>query len=123
MILADTSVWIDHFHAPDGRLQKLLEDEKTLIHPFVIGEIALGNLRRYDVVMGALTKLPSAVKASEDNVLHLIRGHRLQGSGIGYVDAHLVASVLLTPGARLWTSDKRLAQVARTLGVAHRLDA
>jgi predicted nucleic acid-binding protein len=118
MILADTSIWIDHFHAPDGRLRRLLKNTEVLVHPFVVGEIALGNLRQYDLVMQTLAKLPKASKASDDNVLHLIRRHRLHGSGIGYVDTHLVASVLLTPGALLWTSDKRLAQVAHTLSVA-----
>jgi predicted nucleic acid-binding protein len=118
MILADTSVWIDHFHASDGRLQSLLEDSKILVHPFVIGEIALGNLRQYDVVMGNLAKLPKASKASDDNVLHLIRRYKLHGTGIGYVDTHLLASVLLTPEALLWTRDKRLAQTAHGLGVA-----
>jgi predicted nucleic acid-binding protein len=118
MILADTSVWVDHFRSSDAELQVLLERREVLIHPFIIGEISLGNLAQHDLVMRSMARLPKAAKASDDNILYFIRQHRLHGTGIGYVDAHLLASALLTAETLLWTRDKRLAKVAGALGIA-----
>lgn len=87
-------------------------------HPFVLGEIALGRLRDPDVVLGLLADLPQAVVAAEAEVLGFIRRHGLAGLGIGYVDAHLLAAARLTPDARLWTRDRRLAEAAQRLGLA-----
>jgi predicted nucleic acid-binding protein len=118
VILVDTSVWVDHLRAGDARLIALLEAERVLAHPFVIGEIALGGLRARGLVLSDLLNLPSALVAADAEVLAFIDRHRLFGSGIGYVDAHLLASVRLTAGASLWTKDARLRRVAETLGVA-----
>ncbi len=118
MILADSSIWIDHFRSQDEVLSSLLEHEQVLAHPFVIGEIALGNLRQRPVVLKALHKLPEAIVARDREVLALIENSALSGLGIGYVDAHLLASVKLTDDARLWTRDRRLAAAAARLELA-----
>ena len=118
MILVDTSVWIDHFRARDAALVSLLEERSALIHPFVLGEIALGALRQRAIVLANLGRLPAAVTASDPEVFSFIDRHRLFGSGIGYVDAHLLASVRLSAGAKLWTRDGRLAGVAERLDVS-----
>lgn len=121
MILVDTSVWIDHFRSANRQLTLLLTENTVLAHPFVVGELALGTLRHPEPVLGSLVKLPQAVRAADTEVLQLIRQRKLAGLGIGYVDAHLLASTLLSADASLWTYDKRLATVASRLGIAARL--
>jgi predicted nucleic acid-binding protein len=118
MILIDTSIWIDHLSKPDSRLVGLLKNEEVYGHPHVIGELALGNLRQFDVVIRFMTKLPKPTIALDSEVLLLIREKRLHGTGVGYSDAHLLASALLTPAAIIWTRDKRLNAVALRMGVA-----
>jgi predicted nucleic acid-binding protein len=118
VILVDTCIWVDHLRRQDDRLTTLLTSCQVLVHPHVIGELALGNLKHRDAVLSLLQNLPQATLASDNEVLQFIGAHRLDGLGIGYVDAHLLASALLTPGARFWTRDKRLADVAKKLGVA-----
>ncbi len=119
MILVDTAIWVDHLRAGEPALAVLLETGRVLAHPFVIGELALGNLRQREVILSALHDIPRAVVATEAEALALIALHGLAGSGIGYVDAHLLAAARLTQGARLWTRDRRLADIAARLGVAH----
>lgn len=118
MILIDTSVWVDHLRADDDGLRRLLDRGEVLSHPFVIGELALGNLRQRDLVLDALAALPRAGIATDQEVMFFIGEHRLFGRGIGYVDAHLLAAVRLTAHARLWTRDRRLNAVAEGLGLA-----
>jgi len=118
VILVDTSVWIDHLRAGDAHLAALLEAGRVVVHPFVIGEIALGNLSRRIDVLTALSDLPSAEMATDLEVLDLIERHSLFGRGIGYVDAHLVASARLTAGTSLWTRDKPLRGLVEDLGLA-----
>ena len=118
MILADTSVWINHFRARDAMLVDLLTSAQILTHPFVIGEIAMGSLANRQQIIGLMRALPTTAAASDDEVLHFVDHHGLYGKGIGLVDAHLLAAILLSPGARLWTFDKRLATVATHLGVS-----
>lgn len=118
MILVDSSIWIDHLRSGDDRLRFLLTNGQALTHPFVIGELALGNLRQREAILTLLSQLPAAPCASDDETLRLIDRRQLFGLGIGYVDAHLLASVLLSAPARLWTRDKRLRSVANRLGVA-----
>jgi predicted nucleic acid-binding protein len=118
MILVDTSVWVDHLRRDDKRLAGLLDTGGILSHTFVIGELALGDLRQRDLVLATLQDLPQASVATDREVLHFIGRHALFGLGIGYVDAHLLASVRLTAGATLWTRDKRLLGVAERLGLA-----
>ena len=119
MILVDTSVWVDHLRAGDARLAALLDQAAVLAHPFVVGEIACGSLADRAAVLELLAHLPMAVMAETDEVLGFIERQRLYGKGISYIDAHLLASVALTHGARLWTRDKRLAAAADELGCAH----
>ena len=121
MILVDTSVWIDHFRAGNETLTNLLDAGEVLGHPFVIGELALGNLRQRDALLADLQDLPQAATASDEEVLNLIDREALYGRGIGYVDAHLLAASRLTVGSKLWTLDRRLHAVAANLGLAARL--
>jgi predicted nucleic acid-binding protein len=118
MILVDTSVWVDHLRAREKTLVHLLDTGQVLTHPFVIGELALGNLRQRSVILGALQVLPQAILAAEHEVLDFIDQHRLFGIGIGYVDAHLLAAARLTPATTLWTRDKRLRAAASKLSLA-----
>jgi predicted nucleic acid-binding protein len=121
MILVDTSVWVDHFRVFDERLVALLNAGEVLGHPFVSGELALGNLRRRDAVLGDLRDLHQAEVASDEDVLQLIDREALFGRGIGYVDAHLLAAARLTVDGKLWTRDRRLQAVAAQLGLAANL--
>jgi len=117
VILVDTSVWVDHLRRGHEALAGLLEAGNVLAHPFVIGELALGNIPRRDLVLRALHDLPQASVATDREVLHLVDQHLLFGLGIGYIDAHLLAAVLLTAGAGLWTRDRRLERAADRLGL------
>ena len=118
LFLADTSIWIDHFRRTDVKLSNLLGRRNILLHPFVVGELALGHVRNLSGMIEDFRDLPQAPVAHTDEVLQLISRDRLFGSGIGYVDAHMLASALLTPDVRLWTRDKRLHAVASRLLVA-----
>lgn len=119
MILVDTSVWVDHLRKGDAGLIDLLERSVVVMHPFVIGEIACGNLHDRESILELLQDLPAAVVANPDEVLMFIERHNLQGTGIGYIDVHLLASVALTQGARLWTRDAKLRKSTELLGCAH----
>jgi predicted nucleic acid-binding protein len=120
LILVDTSIWIDHLHLAVPSLVDALEIEVVLTHPFVIGELACCRLARRNEVLDLLFALPSSVVATDAEAFELIERQQLAGRGIGYIDVHLLASVLLTHQATLWTRDGRLAAVARSLGVAFR---
>jgi len=117
MILVDTSVWIDHLRRGTPALAAALEEGSVLMHPFVLGELACGNLKNRDEVLRLLGDLPAAPSVTAPEVLHFIEARHLMGRGIGYVDVHLLASALLS-GTALWTRDKRLATVATDLGIA-----
>ncbi|MDA8163796.1 MAG: type II toxin-antitoxin system VapC family toxin [Desulfobacteraceae bacterium] len=119
MILVDTSVWIDHLRAGDDGLAALLAGNRVLTHPFVIGELACGNLRNRGEVLGLARKLPRVVAATDEEVLFFIERHELMGRGIGYIDAHLLAAVTLAGSTRLWTRDKRLYEIGASLGLVH----
>jgi predicted nucleic acid-binding protein len=112
VILVDTSVWIDHLRQGDTILADMLEHGQVLGHPFVIGELATGSPRQRDVILHALRGLPGAVVAHDWEVLDFIERETLCGSGLGYIAAHLLASVRLTAGALLFTRDKRLHAAA-----------
>ncbi len=117
MILVDTSVWVEHLRHGLPRLAVLLQAGKALIHPWVIGELACGNLRNRADVLELLQGLPAAVVASDSEVLLLIERDRLMGRGIGYVDAHLLASAKLSH-CQLWSQDRRLVALAQERGLA-----
>jgi predicted nucleic acid-binding protein len=112
MILVDTSVWIDHLRRGDPALITALEAGRVLIHPFIVGELACGHLKRRAELLMLLRALPQAPVATDDEALGLIETRHLMGRGIGYVDVHLLASVALAGTARLWTRGRRLAAVA-----------
>lgn len=115
MILADTSIWVDHLRAGDRRLADALERGDVCVHPFVIGELACGNLRQRRRILDLLAQLPVTPIATDPEVLSFIEHRALMGRGLGYLDVHLLAAVALESGTRLWTRDKRLASVAAEL--------
>lgn len=119
MILVDTSVWVDHLRRGDAQLAVQLEKAAVLTHPFVIGELACGSITQRAQVIGLLQMLPQATVAHVDEVLTFIERRQLYALGIGYVDAHLLASVALTGGSTLWTRDQRLLAAARRLDCAY----
>ena len=118
MILADTSIWIDHLRVGDADLAALLENRSVLGHPWVVGELALGQLSAHEELLTLLANLPQAAVAEDTEVLTLIERRQLYGRGIGYVDAQLLAATVLSDGATLWTRDERLTAVAEDLGIA-----
>lgn len=122
MILVDTSIWIDHLRATDAELARLLTLERVVMHPHVLGELALGDLRDREPRLARLQRLPQAPLARDAHVQELISNTKLFGTGIGYSDAHILASTRLLPGAHLWTRDKRLHAQAERLGVAYASD-
>lgn len=116
MVLADTSVWIQHFRLGEPVLAGRLVQGLVLMHPFVSGELACGNLRNRAAVLSDLRTLPPADLASHTEVLRLLEDRRLWGRGLGWVDLHLLASAMLSKG-EFWTLDKRLAQAGKKLGL------
>ncbi|MBN1867966.1 type II toxin-antitoxin system VapC family toxin [Candidatus Sumerlaeota bacterium] len=117
MFLVDTSVWIDHFRRRLPPLVDLLVSGQVATHPFVIGELACENLANREEILRLLAALPSVTAASHEEALELVERHALAGSGIGWIDAHLLASALVG-GVSLWTDDTDLKTVAARLGVA-----
>ena len=103
--------------AGDAALAGLLLREQVVMHPFVLGELALGSVRNRGELLRLLARLPRVVVARDAEVLALIERAGLFGRGIGYIDAHLLAAARLTPGTLLWTRDRRLAVVADGMGV------
>ena len=118
MVLVDTSVWIDHLRVNEPPLVRLLTQNSVLCHPFVRGELALGNLRQREMILTALDNLPQVPVAFTDEVNFFIEKHSLFGLGIGLIDAHLLASTQLSGNTRLWSRDKRLLAVAMRLNLA-----
>ncbi|MGD0228163.1 MAG: PIN domain-containing protein [Terriglobia bacterium] len=116
MILVDTSVWIDHFRAGGSKLGDLLRQTLVMVHPFVVGELACGNLNARARILGDLEALPSAVSATHEEVIRLVEARKLWGLGIGWIDVHLLASALLS-NCQLWTLDGKLVQAAAVAGV------
>lgn len=119
MVLVDTSIWVDHLRRSASELVHLLESEEVLTHPFIIGELACGTLRDRQDLLYNMGKLPRVPAASDSEVLALIEQSGLMGTGVGYLDMHLLASVRLAPEVRLWTRDKRLGELAERLSVVH----
>lgn len=111
MVLVDTSVWVNHLRSRSRPLAYLLEEGSVFTHPFVIGEIACGNLKNRKEILSSLETLPKVETAQDEEVMKFIDSHRLFGLGIGLVDVHLLISTLLTD-ASLWTMDKNLLRVA-----------
>lgn len=122
MVLVDTSVWIDHLRAGEARLARLLEDAEVVMHPFVVGELACGNLRNRREILSLLSNLPAVAPVSDDEALFFIERHRLHGRGLGLVDVHLLASCAVEENG-LWSKDVRLMKTAKDLKLAAQLSA
>ncbi|MCZ6915669.1 MAG: PIN domain-containing protein [Gemmatimonadetes bacterium] len=117
MILVDTSVWVDHLRRDNPALAQLLEHGRAWTHEFVVGELACGNLHQRPEILSYFAKLPRASTAEHGEVMELVERRRLHGVGIGWVDAHLLTSVVLE-GLVVWTLDKPLQAAADRLAVA-----
>jgi len=118
LIIVDTGIWVNHIKEPNPKLVSVAEGLEALLHPYVLGELALGSLPRRAWFLGRLAALPQPPVARPADLLQLIDSQKLFSTGIGYVDAHLLASARLIPGAKLWTRDKRLHAQAERLGVS-----
>ena len=119
MVLVDTSIWITHLREGSARLRELLRDGQVVCHPFIVGELALGNMRNRAEILALLQALAVTPTVSLQELLYFVEQHRLTGTGIGFVDTHLLASALLSK-LPLWTTDARLRAVAVRLGLAYR---
>jgi predicted nucleic acid-binding protein len=117
MVLIDTSIWVAHLREGSQRLETLLMDGEVVCHPFIIGEIACGNLKNRIEIISLLQSLPMAATIEFGEFLFFIEKYDLMGKGVGFVDVHLLASAQLT-GVSLWTADKRLKSTADRLGLA-----
>ena len=117
IVLADTSVWTDHIRNGDPQMVVLADAERLLMHPYVIAELRMGNLARRKIFLRSLHQMDTATHASDDEVSTLVESHRLFGSGLGWIDVHLLTSALLMD-IRLWTRDRRLNAAAQRFGVA-----
>jgi hypothetical protein len=115
MILVDTSIWIAHFRKGGSRLAELLSEGLVLVHPFIVGELACANLKNRARILSDLEVLPCALSATHEEVMRLIEDRKLWGLGIGWIDAHLLASALLSD-CQLWTMDRRLVRAAAASG-------
>jgi predicted nucleic acid-binding protein len=121
LILADTSIWIDHFrlrdHSTNKEMRKLLNEGQIVIHPSIIAELALGSLQERIKTLALLDLLPQVQVAQPSEVRRMIESRRLYNLGIGLTDVHLIAAVFINPSTRLWTRDKRLRKAAVGLGI------
>ena len=117
MILADTSVWVDHFRAGNETLRQCLEQGDIAIHVLVTAELALGSLKQRTRTLSLLDQLPQVKAAQLSEVHAMIEARRLYNLGIGLIDAHLIASVFISPNTMLWTKDKQLRRVIESLGI------
>lgn len=118
MVLVDTSVWVEHFRGGETGLEALLNDGLVSCHPFIVGELACGNLTNRSEILALLLTLPMAISAEHEEVLPFIEKYRLMGKGLGYIDMHLLASAMLTD-ASLWTLDARLHKVSSMMRIAY----
>ena len=116
MVLVDTSVWVAHLQGGKAGLELLLNDGDAICHPFIIGELACGNLKNRSEILSLLQSLPTASHVEHEEVMQFMENHRLMGKGLGYVDMHLLASALLSK-TPLWTYDKKLNEAALKLGL------
>jgi len=119
MLLVDTSVWVRHLREGDPDLGKLLNDGEVMCHPYIVGELACGNLKNRNEVLSLLQLLPPAILANHEEILQFIEGNQLMGKGLGYVDVHLSASAVLT-GIQMWTYDRRLNETNEALRIRYK---
>jgi len=116
MVLVDTSIWVSHLKSGNAHLKELLQEGKVISHPFIIGELACGNISNRTQILTLLHSLPRAGVAGQDEVMRLIEAHRLMDIGLGFIDVHLLASARLT-GTPLWIRDLPLKKAAEKLDV------
>ena len=116
MVLVDTSVWVSHLRHGNEDLQELLHDGEVACHPFIVGELACGNLKNRQEILTYLQSLPMTILAEDEEVLKFIENNQLMGKGLGYIDVHLIASAVLTD-VLLWTLDKTLDKFTEKLGI------
>ena len=121
MVLVDTSVWVSHLRETHAHLVALLNDGEVACHPFIVGELACGNLKNRTIILSLLEALPMAAAVEHEEALAFVESRRLMGKGLGYVDVHLLASAVLSRFP-IWTLDKRLDQVADMLRLGYRSD-
>lgn len=114
MVLVDTSVWVSHLRDGNVGLEKLLNNGEVVSHPFIVGELACGNLKNRHEILSYLQSLPMTILAEDEEVLRFIENNQLMGKGLGYIDVHLIASAVLTD-VPLWTFDKTLEKLLRKL--------
>ena len=119
MILVDTSVWIDHLRNGNRQLVNLLNDGDVICHPFIVGELACGNIKNRKEVLSLMQSLPTAIQASHQEMLKFIEIKKLMGKGLGYIDAHLLASTFLS-NVTLWSLDKKLSEIALRMKVGYK---
>ncbi|HDH10771.1 MAG TPA: type II toxin-antitoxin system VapC family toxin [Nitrospirae bacterium] len=119
MVLVDTSVWISHFRKNSSQLKQLLMNESVACHPFIIGELACGNIKNRKEIISLLYALPQTLVAGHDEILAFIENKKLMGIGIGLIDVHLLASALLS-NFPLWTTDKRLRTTASKFNILYK---
>jgi predicted nucleic acid-binding protein len=118
MILVDTSVWVRHLRGGDPHLEQLLNNGEVMCHPFIVGELACGNIKNRHEVLSLLQLLPVATQARHEEILQFIEQNHLMGKGLGYIDVHLSTSAVLT-GVPMWTYDKRLNDANDWLGIRY----
>ena len=119
MVLADTSIWVDHLRKGNRHLEGLLLDAEVVCHPFVVGELACGNIKNRSEILSLLQALPATPAIDLTEYLYFVEQNHLQGSGIGFVDVHLLASAKLS-WIPLWTTDKRLREAAVRMNISYR---
>ena len=116
MVLVDTSVWVSHLRDGNVGLEKLLNDGEVICHPFIVGELACGNLKNRHEILTSLQSLPMTILAEDEEALKCIENNQLMGKGLGYIDVHLIASAVLTD-VPLWTLDKTLDKFTKKIGI------
>ena len=116
MVLVDTSVWVSHLRDGNADLEKLLSDGEAVCHPFIVGELACGNLKNRHEILTYLQSLPMTILAEDEEILKFIENNQLMGKGLGYIDIHLIASAALTD-VPLWTLDKTLDKFTKKIGI------
>lgn len=116
MVLVDTSVWVSHLSKGNAELEGLLNNGHVVCHPFIVGELACGNIKNRAVILSLIQALPIAIEAGHEEVMRFIEDYTLMGRGLGYIDIHLLASALLTR-VPIWTLDKKLNEVSSDLGL------
>jgi len=118
MVLVDTSVWVAHLREGNIGLEELLNEGQAACHPFIIGELACGNLKNRSLILSLFKSLPLATVAEHEEVMHFIENKDLMGKGLGYVDMHLLSSASLS-GVPVWTLDQKLDASSERLGLKY----